>query len=106
MLLGMAITTGWTPCIGPILASVLAYAGIGNTLAQGLYLLFAYAMGFAVPFLTFALLCNRYIGRIRSWYRWLPLIQKTAGITLAITGVLLYFNLVQRGLGIILEWWQ
>jgi cytochrome c-type biogenesis protein len=106
MLLGMAITAGWTPCIGPILASLLTYAGIDNTLEQGLFLLVAYSAGFAVPFLLFTLLCNRYLTRIRTWYRWLPLIQKTAGLVLAFTGVLLYFNLVQKGLGIILDWWQ
>lgn len=102
MLLGAAITAGWTPCIGPILASVLTYAGIGSTLAQGLYLLFAYAVGFAVPFLLFALLCHRYAGRFGSWYRWLPAIQKTAGVVLAVTGVLIYFDLVQQGLGLLL----
>jgi cytochrome c-type biogenesis protein len=100
VLLGAAITVGWTPCIGPILASVLTYAGIGATLEQGLYLLLAYAMGFAVPFLAFSLLYSRYVSRVRAWYRWRPVIQRTAGCILAVTGVLVYFNLVQRVLGL------
>ena len=54
VLLGAAVTTGWTPCVGPILASVLTYAGMGTTLEKGVYLLTAYAAGFAVPFLLFA----------------------------------------------------
>lgn len=106
MLLGMAVTAGWTPCTGPILASVLAYAGIGSTLDRGVFLLLAYSAGFAVPFLVFAICFNRFLAKIRSWYRWLPVIQKLAGAVLITTGILLYFNLVQRGLGIILNWWQ
>ena len=106
MLLGMAMTAGWTPCIGPILASVLTYAGIGNTLERGVYLLLFYAAGFAVPFLLFSLFCRRFIDQIRSWYRWLPLLQKAAGLVLVVTGGLLYFNLVQKGLGILFDWWQ
>jgi cytochrome c-type biogenesis protein len=103
ILLGMAVTAGWTPCTGPILASVLAYAGIGSTLSRGVLLLLAYSAGFAVPFILFAIFFNKYLSQIRSWYFWLPIIQKLAGVMLIITGVLLYFNLVQRGLGIILN---
>lgn len=106
MLLGAAITAGWTPCIGPILASVLAYASISGTLGQGMVLLLAYAAGFALPFIAFALLYSRYLARIRSWYRWLPLVQKVSGLILVLAGVLLYFNLIQKGLGMLLDWWQ
>ena len=103
VLLGMAITAGWTPCVGPILASVLTYAGIGSTMEKGVLLLLSYAAGFAVPFLLFAALCNRYLNRIRSWYRFLPAVQKGAGFLLVLTGILIYFDLMQKGLAIISE---
>lgn len=103
--LGMALTAGWTPCVGPILAAILAYAGIGGDFAGGVLLLTAYAAGFALPFLLFTVLYRRYAARIRARYRWLPVVQKAAGLVLTATGVLLYFNLVQRGLGLIYGNW-
>jgi cytochrome c-type biogenesis protein len=53
-LLGMAFAFGWTPCIGPVLGSILAAAGASGTLATGVGLLTAYAAGLAVPFLLAA----------------------------------------------------
>jgi cytochrome c-type biogenesis protein len=103
--LGMALTAGWTPCVGPILAAILAYAGIGGTLTRGVLLLSAYAAGFALPFLLFTVFYRRYAARIRARYRWLPAVQKAAGAVLVATGVLLYFNLVQKGLGLIYGNW-
>jgi cytochrome c-type biogenesis protein len=103
MVLGMAVTAGWTPCTGPILASVLTYASIGSTLDKGVYLLLSYSVGFAVPFLLFAFCFNRYYAQMRSWYHWLPIIQKVAGVVLIFTGTLLYFNLMKRVLGISLN---
>ncbi len=103
--LGLAITAGWTPCVGPILAAILAYAGIGGTVGHGALLLTAYAAGFALPFLLFTLLYRRYSARIRARYRWLPVIQQAAGAVLVATGVLLYFDLLQKGLGLIYGYW-
>jgi cytochrome c-type biogenesis protein len=103
--LGLALTAGWTPCVGPILAAILAYAGIDGTVARGVLLLAAYAAGFALPFLLFTILYKRYSARIRAGYHWLPALQKAAGAILVLTGVLLYFNLVQRGIGIIYGYW-
>ncbi len=103
--LGLALTAGWTPCVGPILAAILAYAGIGATFTRGVLLLAAYAAGFALPFLLFTILYKRYSARIRARYYWLPAIQKTAGVFLMLTGALLYFDLVQKGIGVIYSAW-
>lgn len=103
--LGLALTAGWTPCIGPILAAILTYAGIEAAPGRGVLLLTAYAAGFAVPFVLFAIVYRRWLARIRAFYRWLPVIQKAAGILLVFTGILLYFDLVQKGIGLIYSNW-
>lgn len=102
-LLGVAFTAGWTPCTGPILASILVYAGTANTLSQGALLLFVYSLGFSVPFFVVAMLFNSYFDRIRAIARWLPYLQVLSGGILVIIGIMLYFNLIQRALGIFLE---
>lgn len=99
--LGVAFTAGWTPCVGPILASVLAFASVVGTVEQGIWLLAAYASGFGLPFLVLALICQRYLDRVRALCKWLGNIQRITGIMLVLTGVLLWFNLIQRGLGLI-----
>ncbi|WP_425060675.1 Thiol:disulfide interchange protein DsbD [Sporomusa carbonis] len=101
--LGLAFTAGWTPCTGPILATVLMYAGTTATVSQGAFLLFIYAMGFCLPFLAIALLINRYMSKIQGMYGWLPVIQKTAGLILITAGIVIYFDLLQKGLGLIGE---
>ncbi|HWR06955.1 cytochrome c biogenesis CcdA family protein [Sporomusa sp.] len=101
-LLGLAFTAGWTPCTGPILATVLMYAGATATVSQGAFLLFSYAMGFCLPFLIIAILINRYLNKVQRVYKWLPLIQQAAGGVLVAAGVLVYFDLIEKGLGVIL----
>ena len=97
--LGVAFTAGWTPCIGPILASILVYAGTTATLGQGALLLFVYAMGFCLPFLIVALLLNKYLYKVRKLYKWLPFVQQSSGAVLIIAGVIIYFDLMQKVLG-------
>lgn len=99
--LGLAFTAGWTPCTGPILATVLMYAGATATVSQGAFLLFVYAMGFCVPFLALALLINRYMNRIQGIYKWLPVFQQVAGIILIAAGLFIYFDLMQKGIGLL-----
>lgn len=93
--LGIAFTAGWTPCTGPILASILIYAAAADTVSQGALLLFVYALGFTVPFFIIALLMNRYLSTIKTMYRWLPAIQRCAAVILIIAGILVYFDVVQ-----------
>ena len=98
-LLGIAFTAGWTPCTGPILASILMYAGANATMMQGALLLFVYALGFTVPFFMIAFLLNRYLAGIKRLYRWLPVIQRGAAVVLILVGVGMYFDLITKMLG-------
>lgn len=98
-LLGMSFTVGWTPCTGPILASIFIYAGSRATVVEGLWLLGFYVLGFALPFLVLALLWRRLEKRVRSLYRFLPTVQKAAGISLVALGVMMWFGWTLRLLG-------
>ncbi|MBP2626969.1 MAG: cytochrome c biosis protein transrane region [Firmicutes bacterium] len=100
-ILGVAFTTGWTPCIGPILTSILVYASTTATLGQGALLLFVYAMGFCIPFLIVAFLLNKYLYKVRRLYKWLPFVQQSSGVVLIVAGIILYFDLMQKVLGVV-----
>ena len=91
-LFGVAVTTGWTPCIGPILASILMYASTEEMVQQGAVLLFVYAMGFCLPFMLLAFLYNKFVFRFSSIYSWLPWIQRISGLCIILVGIAIYFN--------------
>lgn len=98
-LLGMSFTVGWTPCTGPILAAIFIYAGSRATVVEGLWLLGFYVLGFALPFLVLALLWQRLEKRVRTLYRFLPLVQKAAGVSLVALGVMMWFGWTLRLMG-------
>jgi cytochrome c-type biogenesis protein len=92
MLVGIAFAFGWTPCIGPILAGILAVAAAQNTIGQGVRLLAVYSLGLAVPFFCAALAINRFFAafaRIRKHYHFIEL---TSGALLVIIGILIFTN--------------
>ncbi len=91
-LLGMSFSLGWTPCTGPILAAILLYAGQSATLAQGVFLLIAYVLGFAVPFFLLTVVWHRYLPKLRRFYGLLPRLQKATGILMILLGLLLWSN--------------
>ncbi|EGO62436.1 cytochrome c biogenesis CcdA family protein [Acetonema longum] len=93
-LLGMAFTAGWTPCTGPILATILMYAGALPTLSQGALLLFVYAMGFSLPFLLLAAALQYCVFSLAGLYHALPLIQRLAGIVLILAGLAVCFDIM------------
>ena len=89
-LLGCGFTLGWTPCTGPMLATILLYAGDTATVGAGALLLLVYSLGFAVPFFLLAVIWRRHIMKLREFYQYLPRIQQAAGIVLVLLGVLLW----------------
>ena len=97
VLVGLAFGAGWTPCIGPILGSILMYTSAKASLGQGLVLLFAYSMGLAVPFLLAALAVERFLEWFKRFRRFIPLVTRVAGGILVVVGLLLvtgYFSIL------------
>jgi cytochrome c-type biogenesis protein len=111
--LGVAFAFCWTPCVGPILASVLVLAGTSGSLETGVLLLFVYGIGLAVPFLAVGLGFTRTLGSFRRIQRRYRAIQAGAGVllvtmgSLLVTGHLYVLNVyAQRALRAIgLDWW-
>lgn len=88
-LVGMAFGAGWTPCIGPILGSVLGLAATEGNLSRGILLLSLYSAGLAIPFLLAALALDRFFGWFQRFRRYLPWVQRVSGVLLILVGVLM-----------------
>jgi cytochrome c-type biogenesis protein len=86
-LMGLAFAFGWTPCIGPILAAILAVAGAQETVARGALLLAAYAFGLGVPFVVAAIAMERFLGFARGFRGQFARLEKVVGALLVVTGV-------------------
>ncbi len=90
---GIAFGAGWTPCIGPILGSILVYAAsTGTELSRSLTLLGAYSLGLAVPFLVSALLVERFIALFQRMRRAMIWVTRGSGIIMVAIGVLMLTN--------------
>lgn len=90
VLVGVAFGAGWTPCIGPVLASILLYAGMEATMTRGMLLLVAYSVGLGVPFVVAAVGFNWYLAGARRVTRWMRPLELGAGVLLVAMGVLLF----------------
>jgi cytochrome c-type biogenesis protein len=86
---GVAFGAGWTPCVGPVLASILLYAGSAGSMLRGTTLLAAYAVGLGIPFLAAAFAFEWFLARSRSVKRWLRPLELATGSLLVIVGALL-----------------
>ncbi len=91
-LLGFAFAFGWTPCIGPILASVLALAAASDTIARGVLLLAIYSAGLAVPFLLTALGIGQFLKFYQRFRRHLHAVELFSGALLLFVGGLVFVN--------------
>ncbi len=91
-LLGFAFAFGWTPCIGPILATVLALAAASETVARGILLLAAYSAGLAIPFLLTALGIKQFLGFYKSFRTQLHRVELFSGALLVAIGALVFVN--------------
>jgi cytochrome c-type biogenesis protein len=92
MLVGIAFAFGWTPCIGPILAGILAIAATQDTIGNGVRLLSAYSLGLAVPFFATALAINRFFAAFAKIRRHYHKIELASGALLIVIGVLIFTN--------------
>lgn len=88
-LLGLLFALGWSPCLGPILGTILLLAGASGTALYGGYLLAVYSLGLAIPFLLVALLYGSAFTYIAPLARYLSIIEKSAGVLLIFIGSLL-----------------
>ena len=95
ILIGMAFAFGWTPCIGPILGSILVLAATEESLNKGVILLFSYSLGLAIPFILSGYLIQRFLIFSKNFKKNIGLVSKIGGIILLITGVLILTNQLQ-----------
>ena len=93
--IGLAFGFGWTPCIGPILGSILALASIEETLSRAVILLISYSLGLAIPFILSGYLIQRFLLFSKNFKRNINLISKIGGFILLITGILILTNQLQ-----------
>ena len=92
---GMGFAFGWTPCIGPILGSILALASLENSLSQGIFLLLIYSIGLGVPFMLAGYYMGNFLLFSKKARKSIIAIQKISGVVLIITGVLIFTSKLQ-----------
>ena len=95
-LMGLAFAFGWTPCIGPILAAILALAGTEDTVARGAALLAVYSAGLGIPFIIAALAMAPFLHFMQRFRAHFGKVERVVGVLLVVTGVAFITGGVQR----------
>ncbi len=95
-LVGLVFAAGWTPCIGPILASILMVAATEETVYQGIALLLTYSLGLGIPFFLSAVALHRFLAFFNRYRRYIRLMEIVTGLFLMIVGVLIFTNSLTR----------
>ena len=95
LIVGSAFGFGWTPCIGPILGSILALASLEEKLNDAILLLFFYSLGLAIPFIASAYAINKFLILSKKIKKYISYLVKGGGIILLITGILIITNQLQ-----------
>jgi cytochrome c-type biogenesis protein len=88
-LIGMTFAAGWTPCIGPILGTILLMAASSNTVMYGVTLLLVYSAGLGIPFFVTSLAINSFLTYVRKIYQYMRFIMIISGLLLIVFGILL-----------------
>jgi cytochrome c-type biogenesis protein len=88
LIVGVTFAIGWTPCVGPILGSILSLAGTAETVQRGVGLLIAYSAGLGIPFLLSSLALGAFLKFFRRYRPFIPIVERAAGVLLIIVGVL------------------
>jgi cytochrome c-type biogenesis protein len=89
---GLTFAIGWTPCVGPILGSILTLASNDKTVAQGTGLLLAYSAGLGIPFLLFSLALGSFLRLFKRYRPFIHVVERVAGVLLIVVGVLVVSN--------------
>jgi len=95
VLMGMAFAAGWTPCVGPILASILFVAGTSGDVVRGTFLLLAYSLGLGLPFVAAGLFFGFFMRQVQRLRPWLGAIRVASGLFLVALGVLIILGRLQ-----------
>jgi len=89
---GLTFAIGWTPCVGPILGSILTLASSDRTVGQGTTLLLAYSAGLGIPFLLFSLALSSFLAFFKRYRPFISVVERAAGVLLVAVGVLVVSN--------------
>lgn len=100
-LVGVAFSAGWTPCIGPILASILMVATTEQTVHHGILLLLAYSMGLAIPFFLSALAMHRFLVAFNRFKKHIRIFEIITGLFLIAIGIMVYGNYLTKLSGLV-----
>ncbi|NVN85248.1 MAG: sulfite exporter TauE/SafE family protein [Rhodopseudomonas sp.] len=100
---GLAFAFGWTPCVGPVLATILLVAGVEGSAVQGAMLLGAYSLGIGLPFMLAALFSGKFIKLMARMRAHMNLVEKVMGGALVLTGVLFLTGVMPKIAGWLLE---
>lgn len=92
LLVGLAFAAGWTPCIGPILASILMIAATSGQVGQGIGLLLAYSIGLGIPFVIASLALHRFVVLFNRFKKHIRLFEIITGLFLVVVGLLIFTN--------------
>ena len=95
ILIGMAFAFGWTPCIGPILGSILVLAATEESINKGILLLISYSLGLALPFILSGYLIQKFLIFSKNFKKNINKVSKIGGIVLLVTGILILTNQLQ-----------
>ncbi len=89
---GVTFAIGWTPCVGPILGSILSLAGTAETVRKGIGLLMAYSAGLALPFFLSSLALGGFLKFFKRYRAAMPVVERVAGVLLVLVGLLVVTN--------------
>ena len=95
LIVGAAFAFGWTPCIGPVLGSILALSATEASISTGVFLLLFYSLGLAIPFILSGYYMNRFLNTRKGFSKYYGRVTKTGGTILLITGILIATNQIQ-----------
>ena len=93
--IGAAFAFGWTPCIGPVLGSIIALSATEATISKGILLLSFYSLGLAIPFILSGYYMSKFLSSKKGFGKYYNRITKTGGAILLITGILITTNQIQ-----------